>query len=651
MKISKFYVYSVFMIVSTIMLVTNFSILIFSPTLFIINLFISLLAIGFMFFMINRYIDYITDTSKAIKSLIDRRNLDIIESVPLPMAIIKSDMQGDIISCNDSFSDVFLCDEEHYYSNIWEFVPMYSESKYLSESGTDISFKGKKFTVYCKKIEEFFIFYFFDNTEYKDLKKKYLESKTCIGIAMFDNKDELYQNVGEEQGLSLLVGVESELSSWMKRSNGIMKKLSDGKYLLIFEEKYLKYFIEKKFDIINKIHKIKVDEHKFATLSCGISRGKTESLEESKIAAESALNMALGRGGDQVAIKYENSYEFFGGNSKSLEKRSKVRTRVIATALLEKIQSCDSVFIMGHKFSDFDSVGASIGLWSICSSVCKKQSYIVLNRKTSMAKPLLDLVDKFGESNSVLSPEDAMSKITQDSFLIVVDTHSEKFLENYNFYHTFSNIAVIDHHRMTVDKVQNVDIFFHEPSVSSTCEMVTELIQYMGDNRLKKWQAECLLAGISLDTKSFSTNLGVRTFEAGAYLRRKGADSLEIKKMFANSMENYKIKCKIVGNAYILNNCAIAKFDEEPENSRLCCSQAADELLDIKNVRASFVIFRSEDGIDISARSSGEINVQVIMESLGGGGHQTMAAVHIKNMSFEEVEEKLVELVKIKSSE
>lgn len=650
MKISKFYVYSVFTIVSIIMLIMNFSVLIFNPVLFLIETFISMAIIIFLFLLVKRYIEYITNTSECINSLIGKKNIEVIESVPMPLAITKSDMQGDILSCNDAFKEIFLCGEEYYYSSIWEFLPTYHVDDYLSLNGVSISFRERNFIVYCKQIEQFYIFYFLDNTEQKKLKKKYLESRTCIGIAAFDNKDELYQNIGEEQGLSLLVAVESELSNWMKESNGIMKKLSDGKYLLIFEEKYLNYFIEKKFDIINRIHNIKVDEHKFATLSCGIGKD-TKNLEEAKSAAENALNMALGRGGDQVAIKYENSYEFFGGNSKGLEKHSRVRTRVVATALLEKIQSCDSVFIMGHKFSDFDSVGASVGLWSICSSVCKKPSYIVLNRETSMARPLLNLIDKFGNANSILSPDDAMSKVTDNSFLIVVDTHSEKFLENYNLYHIFSHTAVIDHHRMTVDKLQNIDIFFHEPSVSSTCEMVTELIQYMGDNRLKKWQAECLLAGITLDTKSFSKNLGVRTFEAGAYLRRKGADSLEIKKMFANSMENYKTKCKIVESAYIINSCAIAKYSEESENIRICCSQAADELLDIKDIKASFVIFKNGEGVDISARSSGKINVQVIMESFGGGGHQTMAAVHIRDMTLEDVETKLVELIKLKSLE
>lgn len=650
MKISKFYVYAVFVIISIIILIMNFSILIFSPTLFLVDMFISTFVIISLFVLVKRYIKYVTNTSECINLFIGRKNMKVIESVPMPLAITRSDMRGDILSYNSSFKEVFLCGEEHCYSSIWEFLPTCHINDYLSIDGANISFRERNFIVYCKQIEQFHIFYFLDNTEQKNLKKKYLESRTCIGIAAFDNKDELYQTIGEEQGLSLLVSVESELSNWMKASNGIFKKLSDGKYLLIFEEKYLNYFTEKKFDIINKIHNIKADEHKFATLSCGIGKD-TNNLEEAKIAAENALNMALGRGGDQVAIKCENSYEFFGGNSKGLEKRSKVRTRVVATALLEKIQACDSVFIMGHKFSDFDSVGASVGLWSICSSVCKKPSYIVLNRETSMAKPLLDLIDRFGNSNSILSSDDAISKVTDNSFLIVVDTHSEKFLENYNLYHIFSHIAVIDHHRMTVDKLQNINIFFHEPSVSSTCEMVTELIQYMGDNRLKKWQAECLLSGITLDTKNFSKNLGVRTFEAGAYLRRKGADSLEIKKMFANSMENYKIKCKIVENAYIINSCAIAKYSDEVENVRLCCSQAADELLDIKDIKASFVIFKNREGVDISARSSGKINVQVIMESFGGGGHQTMAAVHITGMTLEDVETKLVELIKLKSLE
>ena len=264
-----------------------------------------------------------------------------------------------------------------------------------------------------------------------------------------------------------------------------------------------------------------------------------------------------------------------------------------------------------------------------------------------MASPLIETMNRFGYSGSVISPQEAMQKVTKNSFLIVVDTHAESFLESYKLYCMFTHTAIIDHHRMTVDKIKTSDIFFHEPFASSTCEMVTELVQYMDDKHLKKWEAECLLAGIMLDTKSFSLKSGVRTFEAAAYLKKKGADSAEVKKMFADSIDVYKIKCKIIESTYIIKNCAVAKCEENESSTRISCVQAADELLDIKNIRASFVIFKNGNGVNVSARSLGDVNVQVIMESFGGGGHQTMAAAHIPGATIDEVEEKLKEFINI----
>jgi len=236
--------------------------------------------------------------------------------------------------------------------------------------------------------------------------------------------------------------------------------------------------------------------------------------------------------------------------------------------------------------------------------------------------------------------------ITDKSLLIVVDTHSLNFLENNDVYLMSKNIAVIDHHRLTVNKVENAMIFYHEPSASSVCEMVTELVQYIGDKCLEKSEAECLLAGITLDTKNFTLKAGVRTFEAAAYLRKKGADISEVKQMFAGSIENYKLKCRIIENARIIENCAVARLDEFNKGSRMACAQAADELLNVKNIKASFVLFPNNDKINISARSLGEINVQTIMEKLGGGGHQTMAATQIEGMNMEQVEKKLIDIIK-----
>ena len=646
MKFNKGSVYCFFLVIAVIMFIIDFSVFPFSKLMFFIDFCITSVIIIVIGILLKNYIKYLLDTSKFVNLFLNESGKKIFNSIPVGVVFTLPDSSGEILSYNDVFKDKFLNGEDLILGSIKEFLPTSYDKNLLNEKGLQITHSGRKFLVYLKKIEEYDIFYFVDNTNYKKLKRKYLERQICVALAVFDNKEEIYQSVGEDKGLRLLVDVENILSKWVSDCMGIFKKLSDGKYIILFEEKYLRYFISEKFEIINKIHEIKVDSHKFATISIGISRGYG-SLEESKNLAENALNMALGRGGDQVALKSTNGYEFFGGASQGLEKRSKVRSRVVAMALMEKMQLCDAVFIMGHKMSDFDSFGSAVGLWSIASKIGNKTAYIVLNFESSMADQLVGVMKKYGCSNFIISPQDAMSKMTSNSFLIVVDTHSEKFLESYSLYRMFSHTAIIDHHRMTVDKIDSSDIFFHEPSASSTCEMVTELIQYMDDKHLKKWEAECLLAGIMLDTKSFSVKSGVRTFEAGAYLKKKGAESSEVKKMFADSIDVYKVKCRIIEKAYILNGCAISKCEENLKNFRISCVQAADELLDIKDIRASFVIFKSENAVNISARSLGEVNVQLIMESLGGGGHHNMAAACIPDIDLDSAEEKLKKIIEI----
>ena len=440
------------------------------------------------------------------------------------------------------------------------------------------------------------------------------------------------------------------MRDWIKEAKGIFRKLSDEKYFVVFKEKYLKNFADNKFNIIDKIHDFKIDEHRYATVSIGISRGE-ESLSEAAVEAKNALNMSLGRGGDQVTIKKKNYYEFFGGTSQGLEKRSKVKTRVVAMALLEKIQESDTVFIMGHKYSDFDSVGSAVALWSVCTRVKKKKAYVVIDKEQSLARSAIDHIEKFSSDKMFVSPSQAISFVTPKSMLIVVDTHSIKFLESADLYSKVKNVAVIDHHRMAIDKIDNAAVFFHEPFASSACEMVAEMVQYMFDGHLKKSEAECLLAGIMLDTKNFTLKTGIRTFEAAAYLKKKGAESIEVKRMFSSSIDMYRLKYNVIANSHVFDSFVISRLEKADieDNARVACSQAADELLNLKNIKASFVLFKSDGKINVSARSLGNVNVQLIMEELGGGGHQTMAAAQVAYSSFDEVEEKLVKIIRAKS--
>ena len=620
----------------------NLAIFPFNRVLAGINLSITIVLIVMGCLLVKNYESFVFKISEDIKDILGEDSRNLINSVPTPIVVLSSDTPNNLVFYNSKFKENFI-DKVNYS----EFVNRYGEifREIIKKNTGSVIFGGRNFKVLSEKNKDFVILYFIDNTEFKNLKKKYSDTRPCVGFVVFDNRDELYRYADDEQNSQILVAVEGMLRDWMAKSQGIFKKLSSGKYFVVFEEKYLKQFISEKFKIIDKIHSAQIDEHRYATVSIGISRG-AENLFKAKNEAARALDMALGRGGDQVAVKGKSSYEFFGGASQGLEKRSKVRTRVVASMLSERIDSCDCVFIMGHKYSDFDSVGAAVALWSICTRIKNKKSFVVINKKESMASSAIEYLERLDSDKIFISPTQAQTMITDKSLLIVVDTHSLNFLENNDVYLMSKNIAVIDHHRLTVNKVENAMIFYHEPSASSVCEMVTELVQYIGDKCLEKSEAECLLAGITLDTKNFTLKAGVRTFEAAAYLRKKGADISEVKQMFAGSIENYKLKCRIIENARIIENCAVARLDEFNKGSRMACAQAADELLNVKNIKASFVLFPNNDKINISARSLGEINVQTIMEKLGGGGHQTMAATQIEGMNMEQVEKKLIDIIK-----
>ncbi len=649
MNKSSFSIYTVFTAAAVIIFIMNIAIWPFSSMVSLINILITSVMLLTVFVLIKSYKNYILGVSENVKKLIHDKSEDLLDGIPISVAVLSCDNIDEIVFYNAAFKENFLKDKPCEESSVNSYIPGQTVGGILAKNYVDISYGNKKFKVCAKKIDNFVILYFFDNTEYKNMKQKYINSRACVGLILFDNKEELRQSATDEQNLQISTSVENMLGNWMSGAHGMLKKLSDGKYFIIFEEKYLKNFIAEKFKIIDKIHDAKIDGRRYATVSMGISRG-AENFEEANVWAKSALNMSLGRGGDQVTVKNNNSYEFFGGTSQGLEKRSKVRTRVVGMALLEKIESSDSVFIMGHKFSDFDSIGAAAGLWGVCARIKKKNTYIIADKSQSLAGLAINHLEKSNSDKMFVSPEQARSLITENSFLIIVDTHFLKSLESIEIYKMIKHVAVIDHHRMTVDKISNALIFYHEPFASSACEMVTELVQYMGDTGLKKAEAECLLAGIMLDTKSFSLKSGIRTFEAAAYLKKKGADNAEVKKMFAVSIDAYKIKCKIIENAYIAEGCAIARLNEYEKDAKVPCAQAADELLDIKNVRASFVIFPDDNVVNISARSFGDVNVQVIMEALGGGGHQTMAAAQIPNVSFNQAEEKLIEIIKEKFS-
>jgi c-di-AMP phosphodiesterase-like protein len=347
--------------------------------------------------------------------------------------------------------------------------------------------------------------------------------------------------------------------------------------------------------------------------------------------------MALGRGGDQAVLKTENGFRFFGGVSKGVEKKSRSKTRIIANTLQDLIKDSERIYIMGHRFGDLDSVGSASGLAGAIR-LMGKEAYVAVDKKRNLATQLISMIDSNTDNSLYISPSEAADSISDNDLLIIVDTHNKDFIESPLLYERSRQTVIIDHHRKTVNFIDDAVIFHHEPYASSASEMVTELIQYfkIDDEALKACFAEALLAGITLDTKNFVMRTGVRTFEAAAFLRKMGADTVVVKSLFSNSIETYQRKTKIVSSAQIHNRCAIASTEIKSDDIRLICPQAADELLGITNVDASFVLFRTGDTINISARSLGALNVQVIMEALGGGGHQTMAAAQLDNVSMNE---------------
>ena len=407
----------------------------------------------------------------------------------------------------------------------------------------------------------------------------------------------------------------------------------------------MRKMISDKFEILDRVRSISSEGKMQATLSIGIGRGGS-GLDDSYNMAKQALDMCLGRGGDQAAVKTANGFDFYGGVSKGVEKRTKVKARIVASALSELIDGCDNVVLMGHRFADLDAIGSCVALATAVRKM-GKMSYIAVDEKFNLSKPLIDLLKQRGFDDYFYNPSEVLSVLTKKTLLIVTDTHIKTMLESSEIYDACKAVVVIDHHRKMVGHIDNAVIFYHEQYASSASEMVSELVQYMNKgNTIEQNEAESLLAGIMLDTKNFVMKTGVRTFEAAAYLRKKGADTVQVKKLFADSMESYQRKSQLVSSAKLFQKCAIAVCENADfEDVRIVAAQAADELLSIKNVDASFVMYETKDEVSISGRSMGAVNVQLILEKIGGGGHLTMAGAQIKDVTISQAKEMLFDSI------
>lgn len=582
-------------------------------------------------------------TVQALSHGLTAEENSALNSFPLPVAVF--DSADRIVWYNQKFQNDLIPLFAPQNGSICPFTGGRGLREIREQTVFSTAVGDKEFTVYFSHIDcsgrQSYALIFTEDTELKKTAKAYAQSKPVVAMVATDSADEIYRSYKESEYAEIISDIGRIAENWFSEYNCVFRTLSSGRALAVMREAELQKMIAKKFNVMEQVRSYTYHGASVGiTLSIGIGRGET--LGEAESEARQALDMALGRGGDQTAMKNsDETYRFFGGVSKGVEKRTKVRTRVVASAIAELIRGCDNVLVMGHKFSDLDCIGAAVGVCAAAGAF-GKSAKIVTYEKASLASPLIEYMKAQSGGDLFIHPDIARHIVTEKTLLFVVDTHKADFTEEPEIYEKSPSVVVIDHHRKTVDYIQNAVIFYHEPHASSACEMVTELLQYMQRKPIiGAVQANALLAGIMLDTKEFALRTGVRTFEAAAYLRARGADTVTVKGFFNSSMENKKLRGQVVLNAQSYRNCAVSVADIKHKDIRIISAQAADELLTVSDVSASFVLFETGDTANISARSMGKVNVQLIMEALGGGGHQTMAAAQLPNTDLSEARQML----------
>lgn len=612
--------------------------------------------IGFIFFLV--YILFCIYNWKTIRIKqieLDKQMKDLsfemdeitkksIMNLPTPLCVIEFD--GDITWYNDKF-DEMINKKDLMGSNIEDIMNDLNLRKVLNENKemySEISFNDREYDIIYRVIKNdkvqnnryLMVIYFFDKTDKLKLELEYEDNKNAIALIQIDGYDEVLKSTPEDKRLLLNVDIEKILSSIENETKGALRRISKENYILIFDKKSCINLEKDKFSVLDKIRDISQENTLPVTISIGIGRDG-ESINEHLKMATSSLDLALGRGGDQVVVKSNDKFIFYGGKSKAIEKTTKVKSRLIGHALKQIILESEKIYIMGHKYPDMDAMGAAVGVYEICKSF-NKDAKIILDKTNDSIKEFTDRIEnsKFHE-DIFIKCDDAIEDCTKDTLVVVVDTHRPNYTECEEILNISDKVAVIDHHRRGIDFINETVLLFHETYVSSTCELITELVQYVDDDvKINKLTAEGLLAGISLDTKSFTFKTGVRTFEAASYLKKLGADTVEVKKLFNSNINDVVIRAEIIQSAKMIgDNICIASSIKEDENINIIVAQAADELLNIKDVEASFVLGMKNKKVFISARSLGNMNVHVIMEKLGGGGHKDVAGAQL-DLSFED---------------
>ena len=616
----------------------------YSPWLSVVAAIIWIAAVLLCVFFLVRYRHWLQETTADTVAALDPEQREVLMSFPLP-AITVTDT-GDILFANPRFCNDILGGGSPDGRSLYDLFPDLRLDGIDRDSGTDVRYEQLQLTAYVNPLpgdtSGTVVLYFVDNTALKNVAAEYTATRPVVLIICLDNLEDATHDLRDSERTHIAGQIETMLDEWIAAPGGILRKFGSDRFLAVVENRRLNEMTRERFSILDRVRTAFTDVGGGITLSVGVGQGKT--LLECEDLAHQALDMALARGGDQAAVKTANGFDFYGGRSRGVERRTKVRSRVVASALRTLITSGDRVLVMGHRLSDLDSLGASAALASAARRL-GMNAHAVVRREATMAPELLRIYP--GADDLFMEPEEALDYITPRSLLIIVDTHTASRLDSPELYLNAKRVAIIDHHRKMVDYIADTALFYHEPSASSTCEMVAELLQYMGDGLTDKSAAEAMLAGIMLDTRNFVLRTGVRTFEAAAYLRRLGADTVAVKRLFAESLDTYQKKCDLVAQATIKDRVAVAMTDEDLSDRNASAAQAADELLGIQGVQASFVISRTgKDTVSISARSYGEYNVQLIMEAMGGGGHLTMAGTQIHGSTVEAVREQLMQTIR-----
>lgn len=626
--------------------------------LIITSIIVYLAIVGYTYYANRKRKSEISETLQDLTLTVDSAAKTSLINSPFPLIIMETD--GNIIWKSSKFNSEFMDVDINSYMNDLS-IELRSDIESREDKknrdivrqitignriykiiGRYVDFKNKDRDKKGKK-EYMIILHFIDDTENVKLQKEYKDSKSCVGIIMVDNYEETIRGLDASEKPIVTAEIDKKMYDWASLTNGVLIKSDRDRYVYLFEQRYLETLKEDKFSILDKIKEIDTKEKVQFTLSIAVSNeGLTD--KQKYESAQGAMDVVLGRGGDQAVIRENEIYKFFGGRAEEVEKRTKVKARVVAHALENLIKESKKVMIMGHNNPDMDSIGSCMGIYRLAKTL-DTNAYIVSSEDVPALKAFNKELEKDSEYEDVIiNKEVAMENVDEDTLLVVVDTHKVNYVDAPELLKEVKKIVIVDHHRRSADYIENATLMFQEVYASSAAELVTELLQYAETKiNLKTIEAESLYAGIMMDTKNFTFKTGVRTFEAAAYLRRCGVDIIRVKKWFQSDLKSFNTIADIVKRADIVNTTiAISIYDKTSKEASLICAKAADELLTISDITASFVLGNTGDKICISGRSIGDINVQVILEKLGGGGHITLAGAQVEGMTIEETKQELI---------